>query len=105
MLYQKMGWDTIPQCHIGLISQHTPSVHAVYTHLIGEVFMLLACESFGEDISGLVIGGDVLEVDGLGLVLLVQEVVADLDVLGVVMKFGVASDGNSGLVVNEESDC
>jgi len=67
--------------------------------------MLLACESFGEDVGGLVIGGDVLEVDGLGLVLLAQEVVADLDVFGAVMKFGVASDGDSRLVVNEKSDC
>jgi hypothetical protein len=85
----------ILQCCMGLTTQHAPSVHAVYTHLSSEAFMFLTCESFGKDVCSLVIGGDIFEVDGLGLVLLTQEMVTDLDVFGVVMEFGVASDSDS----------
>jgi hypothetical protein len=96
-----MGQDMILQHHMGLIFQHAPSVHAAYTHLISKVLIFLMCESFGEDVGSLVIGGDVFKVDGLSLVLLTQEMMADLNVFGAVMKFRVASDSNGGLVVNE----
>jgi hypothetical protein len=95
------GWDMILQHHMGLISQHAPSVHVAYTHLISEALVFLACESFGEDVGSLVISGDIFEVDGLSLILLTQEMMADLNVFDAVMEFGVVSDSNGGLVVNE----
>ena len=46
-------------CITGL--QHPPSVHRVYTHVQHELVVLLMAQAFGEGVSRLVIGGNVIE--------------------------------------------
>ena len=56
--------------------------------------MFVLGESLGQCVGRLSIGWDVVEADLLLFNFKVQEVMADLDVLCVVMEFGVLSNGN-----------
>ena len=49
----------------------------------------------------MVVHGHVLQVDGLGLELLVKEVVVHFDVFGPVMELWISRDRNGRLIVDE----
>ena len=84
----KIGQCTLyaaaPQCF-----QHAPSVRVAYTHTCSKPVMLLVAEALGEDVCDLSVGRDIFEVDLLFFNLLVQEVVTDVDMFGMIVEFGV----------------
>jgi hypothetical protein len=65
--------------------------------------MFVTAEALGESVSGLSIGGDVVQSNLLLLDFLAKEVMAKLNVFGVVMELGVLCNGNGRLVVDAES--
>ena len=87
-------------CVTGL--QHPPSVRRVYAHVQHELVVLLTAQTFGEGVSRLVIGGNVIEGDFFVFDLLSQEVMAHLDVFCAIMEFWVLCNGDGGLVVNKK---
>ena len=72
------------------------------THILHKPIMLLPSEPLDQDVSGLLISGKVVKSDVAGLDHVTNEMMTDVNVFSVVMKFWVLHDGNSGLIVDEE---
>jgi len=66
---------------------------------VAEVLKSLAWKQFSEDVSELLFGVDIEDIDLVTLVLFADEVVFCLDVLGTLMEFGIFNELNSALVV------
>jgi len=63
---------------------------------------LLRGERLGEQVSKVVFGGNVRELDGIIEYLLTEEVVTHVDVLGSIMVDGISTELNSRVVVVED---
>ena len=64
--------------------------------------MLLLGKALRQDVSRLVVGGHVIENDIARLNLVSEEVIADVNVFGLIMELWVFRDGDGRLVINEE---
>jgi hypothetical protein len=64
--------------------------------------MLIADESFGQNIRSLLICWGVLKTNLFGLNFMPQKMMSHFNMLGVIVELGVACDCNHGLVVDME---
>jgi len=64
--------------------------------------VLLLGEALCQDISGLVVGGHIIKNNITRLDLVSEEVIADVDVFGLIMELWVFCDGDGQLVIDEE---
>ena len=64
--------------------------------------MLLPGKALRQDVSRLVVGGHIIENDIAQLNLVLEEVIADVNVFGPIMELWVFCDGDGRLVIDEE---
>ena len=86
----------------GLTSQHAPSGRAVYSHLLCECTVLLPVQRLGHDICDLFFSWDVLQFEFSLFNLVVNEVMSDFNMFGLVVELGILGNCNGRLVVHEQ---
>ena len=92
--------------HIAYIAvlhpQHAPLVRVVYTHLLPELAIRHRGKTLCQNVSNLILSGNISQFNQLVLNHLPEEMVTHINMLHMVVELQVSSDGDSRLIVNVE---